>query len=110
MKFLILGSGSIAIRHYNNLKKIGYKNINFFTKNQKFSEKNYMEPFALQTYTLKKNFKKNPSMCGRWDPNMAKKVPFLAKTVQKPPKNDIFSEKKFFAFFSGKKFLGGFGG
>lgn len=39
MKFLILGSGSIAIRHYNNLKKIGYKHISFYTKNVSFRER-----------------------------------------------------------------------
>jgi predicted dehydrogenase len=53
MKFLILGSGSIAIRHYNNLKKIGYKNINFFTKNQKF-RKSYKNSYDNLKTAIKK--------------------------------------------------------
>ena len=36
MKFLIIGSGSIANRHYRNLKKIGYKNISFVTNKEKY--------------------------------------------------------------------------
>ena len=53
MKFLILGSGSIAMRHYNNLKKIGYKNINFFTKNQKF-RKSYKNSYDNLKTAIKK--------------------------------------------------------
>ena len=31
---LICGSGSIAFRHYSNLKKLGYHEIIFFSKNK----------------------------------------------------------------------------